>query len=116
MRWARPRSHPPISADPDADQCAVANLFAEETGEHRTCRGRVLLSNGKRDEHHQERNSEAVVEASLNIERLADFLWHSLAVHDHLTEAGIGRGEDGGQNARFRPRQSAQHDDRACCP
>jgi hypothetical protein len=103
----------PRPSIPNSDPGAVAKLFSEDRGEHCTRSPSFLLSNGKHDEQHQERNSEAVVEAGLNIERLANSQWHSVAAHDHLAEAGIGWGEDGCQNARFPPRQSAQHDNRA---
>ena len=53
------------------------------------------------DEEQEERDGKSVVEAGFHIERLTNAHGHARAVHDNLSQAGVGRRKDSAQNSRF---------------
>ncbi len=67
----------------------------------------------QRDEEEEERNRQTVIEAGFHVQGLANFHRHAWAVHDDLPEPGIGRRENGGQDARFPNGELAKHDERS---
>ena len=68
------------------------------------------------DEEQEERDGKSVVEAGFHIERLTDAHGHARAVHDNLSQAGVGRRKDSAQNSRFPDRQLRKHQPRDDCP
>jgi hypothetical protein len=101
----------PAAGQPDSrsDQRAVPQLLHDES--HQPC-FLAVRALGQRDEKEQEGHGQAVVESGFHVERLANLHRHSRAVHDDLSQPGIRRREDGGQDARFRPRQLRKQESR----
>ena len=64
---------------------------------------RALLGLGDRERDEEQGHADAVVEAALDIEALADPDGQASGGHDGLTEGGVSGREDDGEHERLRP-------------
>jgi hypothetical protein len=90
-------------ADGRADWYAKANLLHGETQKHAARSGCVGFDQA--DKEHEKGDGQPVTEARLGVERLANARWHPRAGHDELSQAGVGGGQNTGQDARLPQRQ-----------
>jgi hypothetical protein len=67
---------------------------------------------GQGDEEQEERHRKSVIETGFHVEGLADAQRHARAVHDVLSEAGVGRCENGSEDSRFPDRHVRKHEER----
>ena len=70
------------------------------------------LGGRESDEEQKERDGKSVVEAGFYIERLADAHRHTLAIHNDLSQASVGRREDGAQDSRLPDGDFGKHQPR----
>jgi len=102
-RWPRGAGRTPAASARQADatphEDAIAELLDDEAGQARGLRG--SRGTGERHEEQEERHGQPVVEAGLDVERLANLQRHARAVDDDLPQPGVGRRRDGGQDAGF---------------
>ena len=72
-----------------------------------------LDPDGKPEQQHQDRHADAVVEAALQVERLAHDRRHGLICHDCLAECGIGWCKHRRQQCHFQNAERGEHE-RGC--
>ena len=91
----------------DPAEHAVADLL-EQQRDGAAAAGDLGFDVGDRDRGEQQRHADAVVEAALDVEALADPLRHARLGHDRLPERGVGRRQHDREDHRLLDGQLAE--------